>query len=292
MSADPTTYRADRTMPLRVEFIRQLRRRRTLVAYLLVIALPVLVSAAVKFGSNSTSTSGSGSGGRRLGSGSADLVGLATAGAANFTVTMFFFAAGFLLLVIVALFCGDTVASEASWSSLRYLLAAPVPRRRLLRQKLIVGLALSLGAIATLPAASFAIGLIAFGNGPLQSPLGETFEPTQALWRICAIGGFIFVSLLFAAGIAFLMSVLTDAPLGAVGAAVVLVIISNILNAIEALGSLREWLPTHYSQAWLDLLATEVDWTGMARGAAYSIVACAICLCYAVYHFDRKDVVS
>lgn len=282
-----TTYKASATLPLRIEFIRQLRRRRTLVAYLLVIALPVMVSLAVKFGSNSGSNSG-----RRLGSGSADLVGLATAGAANFTVTMFFFAAGFLLLVIVALFCGDTVASEASWSSLRYLLAAPVPRRRLLKQKLIVGLALSLGAIATLPIASFIIGLIAFGSGPLQSPVGATYSVAESLWRIAAIGGFIFVSLLFAAGVAFLMSVLTDAPLGAVGAAVVLVIISNILNAIDALGSLREWLPTHFSQAWLDLLATDVDWTDMARGAAYSIVACAACVTYAVYRFDHKDVVS
>lgn len=278
-------YRARSTMPLRVELVRQLRRRRTLVAYLLVVALPLLVCLAVKFGSNPGS-------GRRLGSGSADLVGLATAGAANFTVTMFFFAAGFLLLVIVALFCGDTVASEASWSSLRYLLAAPVPRRRLLRQKLIVGLVLSLGAIVTLPLASYLIGLVAFGNAPLQSPLGGTFTAGEALARIAGIGGYLFVSLLFAAGVAFLMSVLTDAPLGAVGAAVVLVIISNILNAIDALGTLREWLPTHFSSAWLDLLATDVVWTDMARGAAYSVVACAICVAAAVWRFDRKDVVS
>jgi ABC-2 type transport system permease protein len=282
-----TTYNARSTLPLRVELIRQLRRRRTLIAFLLVVALPLMVCLAVKFGSNSNSGSG-----RRLGSGSADLVGLATIGAANFTVTMFFFAAGFLLLVIVALFCGDTVASEASWSSLRYLLAAPVPRRRLLKQKLIVGLLLSFAAIATLPIASYLIGLIAFGSAPLQSPIGATYTLVESLLRIAAIGGFIFVSLLFAAGIAFLMSVLTDAPLGAVGAAVVLVIISNILNAIEALGSLREWLPTHYSQAWLDLLATDVDWTNIARGSAYSIVACAACVTYAVYRFDRKDVVS
>jgi ABC-2 type transport system permease protein len=285
MTAQDTGYRAGATMPLRVEFVRQLRRRRTLVAYLLVVALPVMVSLAVKFGSSPGP-------GRRLGSGSADLVGLATAGAANFTVTMFFFASGFLLLVIVALFCGDTVASEASWSSLRYLLAAPIPRRRLLKQKLVVGLSLSLGAIAVLPIASYAIGLVAFGNGPLQSPLGTTFTAGEAVSRIAAIGLYIFVSLLFAAGVAFLMSVLTDAPLGAVGAAVVLVIISNILNAIEALGTLREWLPTHFSSAWLDLLAPTVAWTDMARGAAYSIVACALCVAFAVYRFDRKDVVS
>ncbi|MHB1066004.1 MAG: ABC transporter permease [Candidatus Nanopelagicales bacterium] len=278
-------YRPGATMPLRVEFIRQVRRRRTLVAYLLVVALPVMVSLAVKLGSSRGS-------GRRLGSGSADLVGLATAGAANFTVTMLFFASGLLLLVIVALFCGDTVASEASWSSLRYLLAAPIPRRRLLKQKLVVGLALSLGAIAVLPIASYAIGLVAFGNGPLQSPLGTTFTAGEALARISAMGSYIFVSLLFAAGVAFLMSVLTDAPLGAVGAAVVLVIISNILNAIEALGTLREWLPTHYASAWLDLLAPAVGWTDMARGAAYSLVAGALCVAFAMYRFDRKDVVS
>lgn len=283
-----TTYSANRTLPLRVEFERQLRRRRTHIAYLLVIALPLIVCLAVKFGSNANSSGG----GRRLGSGSADLVGLATVGAANFTVTMFFFASGFLLLVIVALFCGDTVASEASWASLRYLLAAPIPRRRLLKQKLIVGLCLSLGAIALLPVASYLIGVIAFGNAPLQSPVGATYTLGESLWRIAAIGAFIFVSLLFAAGVAFMMSVLTDAPLGAVGAAVVVVIISNILNAIEALGSLRDWLPTHFSQAWLDLLAADVTWTNLARGAAYSIVACALCVAFGVYRFDRKDVVS
>jgi ABC-2 type transport system permease protein len=283
-----TTYAASRTLPLRVEFERQLRRRRTHIAYLLVIALPLIVCLAVKFGSNANSSGG----GRRLGSGSADLVGLATVGAANFTVTMFFFASGFLLLVIVALFCGDTVASEASWGSLRYLLAAPIPRRRLLKQKLIVGLCLSLGAIALLPVASFVIGVVAFGNSPLQSPVGATYSQGESLWRIAAIGAFIFVSLLFAAGVAFMMSVLTDAPLGAVGAAVVVVIISNILNAIEALGSLRDWLPTHFSQAWLDLLATDVTWTNLARGGAYSIVACALCVAFGVYRFDRKDVVS
>ena len=58
-----------------------------------------------------------------------------------------FVSVGFLLVVAVALFCGDTVASEASWASLRYLLAAPVPRSRLLRQKLIVAVAYAAAAV-------------------------------------------------------------------------------------------------------------------------------------------------
>lgn len=287
MSSD---YRANATLPLRVELIRQLRRRRTLVAYLLIVALPLIVVAAVKFGPSAEPSNSSG--GRRFGGGSLDLVGLATSGAWNFTVTMIFFASGFLLLIIVALFCGDTVASEASWSTLRYLLATPVPRRRLLRQKLIIGLLLSLVAIVALVVLSYVIGLIAFGSGSLASPAGGIFTEGEALFRVTVITGFVFVSLLFAAGIAFLMSVWTDVPLGAVGTAVVIVIVSNILDAISALGSIREWLPTHYANAWLGALASDIDWTSMARGAAYSIVAFALCIGYAVYRFDRKDIVS
>ena len=39
-----------------------------------------------------------------------------------------FATSGIALSLMVALFTGDTVASEASWSSLRYLLATPIPR--------------------------------------------------------------------------------------------------------------------------------------------------------------------
>ena len=122
-------YSARRTLSVRVELVRQLRRRRTLIAFAVGIALPLIVVAAVKLG---PSSSGGGGG---FGDGDLDLVGLATSGAWNFALTMLFFGSGFLLTIIAAMFLGDSVASEASWSTLRYLLAAPVPRRRLLFAK-------------------------------------------------------------------------------------------------------------------------------------------------------------
>lgn len=285
-STEVSGYRARGTLPLRVELIRQLRRRRTLVANLLVIAVPLIVVAAVKFGPASNG------GDRRFGGGSLDLVGLATSGAWNFTVTMIFFASGFLLVVIVAMFCGDTVASEANWSTLRYLLASPVPRRRLLLTKLLVGLILSALAIVVLIVTSYVIGLIAFGTGPLVTPTGGNFSEVEALGRIALIAGYLFVSLLFTAGIAFLMSVLTDVPLGAVGTAVVIVIVSNILDAIDALGSIRQWLPTDYGAAWLNALSPQIDSTTMLKGSALAVTCFAILVCYAFLRFDRKDVLS
>ncbi len=110
-------YRARRTLPLRVELVRQLKRRRTLVMGAILAVLPFVLVVAFAIGGDPGSRNGQ-----------VTLMDTATASGANFAAVNLFVSAGFLLVIPVALFCGDTVASEAGWSSLRYLLAAPVPR--------------------------------------------------------------------------------------------------------------------------------------------------------------------
>jgi ABC-2 type transport system permease protein len=281
------SYQASKTLPYRVEFIRQLRRRRTAVSFLLMLLLPLIVVTAIKFGSDESSSDAGG-----FAQGGLNLIDLATSGAMNFTVVMIFFASGFLLTTVFALFAGDTVASEASWASLRYLLAAPVPRRRLLAIKLSVAMTLNLLALMALMLISYGLGLLAFGNGSLVSPVGGTFQGTQAIWRLLVIAGYVYLTLLFVSGIAFFMSVRTDVPLGAVGTAVMLVIVLLILDAITALGDLRNWLPGHYSQAWTDALGPQIIWDTMAKGAAFTIVPFIFLVTAAMLKFDRKDVMS
>ncbi len=254
------------------------------------VELPLIVVAAVKFGPSSEGGGGNGGGG--FGDGDFDLVGLATSGAWNFALTMLLFSSGFLLIIIAAMFLGDTVASEANWSTLRYLLVAPVPRRRLLRTKAIVGLILTAVVLLTLVLASWAIGAIAFGTGPLASPFGGALSQGESLQRLSIITTYIAITLLFPAGFAFLMSVLTDVPLGAVGTAVIVVIIFNILDAIDALGDIRRLLPTDYGAAWVDALNPVIVWDEMAIGAAYNLIAFAVLMAFAVVRFDRKDITS
>lgn len=282
----PPGYDPRRTLTVRVELVRQLRRRRTLVAFGVGIALPLIVVLAVLLG---PSSSGGGGG---FGDGDLDLVGLATGGAWNFALTMLFFGSGFLLTILAAMFLGDSVASEASWSTLRYLLAAPVPRRRLLRAKVIVGLILTTASLAILVVASWVIGALAFGLSPLVSPLGGSVDVTGSWLRLLIVAGYILVMLLIPAGLAFLMSVLTDVPLGAVGAAVVIVIVVNILDAIEALGDVRRLLPGEYTTAWVDALAPTIDWQQMTIGVAYAVIVFAVLVSAAVLRFDRKDITS
>ncbi|MEV0411276.1 ABC transporter permease [Streptomyces sp. NPDC050448] len=277
-------YRASRTLPLRVEALRQWRRRRTLVMGGVLAALPFVMIIAFAVGG--------GQDGRRGGDGRITLIDTATASGANFAATCLFVSAGFLLVVPVALFCGDTVASEASWSSLRYLLASPVPRARLLWSKLVVALGFSLAAMVLLPVVALAAGTAAYGWGPLKLPTGGSLAAADTVPRLALVVAFVFVSQLVTAGLAFWLSTRTDAPLGAVGGAVGLTIVGNVLDAVTALGSWREFLPAHWQFAWADALQPQLEWGGMVKGTAVSVSYALVLFALAFRGFSRKDIVS
>ncbi|MEU1179321.1 ABC transporter permease [Streptomyces sp. NPDC005820] len=274
-------YRAGRTLPLRVELARQLKRRRTLVMGGILAALPFVLLIAFAIGGEP--------GGRNN---QVTLMDTATASAGNFAAVNLFVSAGFLLVIPVALFCGDTVASEAGWSSLRYLLAAPVPRARLLWSKLVVGLALSLAAMILLPVVALAVGTAAYGWGPLELPTGGTLDAVTASQRLLVVVGYIFVSQLVTAGLAFWLSTKTDAALGAVGGAVGLTIIGNVLDAVTALGDWRDFLPAHWQFAWADAVQPDPEWSGMLQGTAVSVTYALVLFALAFRGFARKDIVS
>ena len=275
----PPTYDPRKTLLLRVEFVRQLKRRRTQVAFGLVILVPILIAIAFQVGGGTDAQA-------------PELVGLANSGGFNFALFAEFASVGFLLVVVVALFCGDTVASEASWASLRYLLAQPVPRSRLLRQKLIVAGTLCVAANVLLPVWSFVIGGLFFGWSPARSPVGGSFASGASTWRLLIIVVYVCGQLLVVAALAFLLSVSVDNPLGAVGGAVLLVVVSNIIDQITALKQYRNYLPTHFNYAWVDTLSSPIRWDDMIRGTGLALIYAAAFLGYAWLRFDRKDITS
>ncbi|WFF07436.1 ABC transporter permease subunit [Micromonospora sp. WMMD1076] len=276
-------YRPSATLPFAAEFRRQASRRRTQLALGFMVLLPLIILVAFQF------DAGDDDGGRGEFSSLADL---ATSGGLNFTLFSILVSASFLLVVVVALFCGDTVASEASWGSLRYLLAVPVPRARLLAVKLVVALAYSGLALLLLAGTALLAGTLRYGWKPLGSQVSAELAPGDGLLRLLGVLGYLAVVLLVVAGLAFLLSVTTDAALGAVGGAVLLWILSSILDQITALGGLRNLLPTHYSSAWLGLLSTPMQTDDVVKGAFSAVVYATLFWGLAFWRFTRKDVTS
>jgi ABC-2 type transport system permease protein len=278
-------YRASATLPLRVEAVRQLRRRRTLIAFAVMAALPLIVWIAITVGGTPSSTSNGTAN-------SLTLLDVAKDSGLNFAFAVLALASGFLMSLPVALFFGDTVASEAGWSSLRYLLAAPVTRARLLISKLIVAAALSAAAVLILPAIALAVGTAAYGWSGLNLPLAGSLPAGTAATRFAVISLYLMVCQLSIAAFALWLSTLTDAPLGAVGGAVGLGILSGILDNISALGSLRTFLPTHGMLAWGDALQPHPQWTSLIEGISLALSLAILFFALAFRHFREKDIVS
>jgi ABC-2 type transport system permease protein len=276
----PAGFAAGRTLPARVELARQLRRRRTQLALGFLVLLPVILLIAFSVGSQTNNGNGS------------SFVDMAKGGAGNFVLVSLFFSSSFLLVVVISLFFGDTIASEASWSSLRYLLAMPVPRTRLLRQKILVAGLLSVVGLILLAISAWVVGALAYGTGPLRTPIGDEFAGGTAIARLLLVLGYVCVQLLWVAALAFFLSVSTDAPLGAVGGAVLLAILSQILDQITALGTLRNYLPTHYALSWTGALVQPIRWDDMVRGGFSALVYAVVLVGLAVLRFRRKDITS
>ena len=278
-------YRPLSTLSFGTELRRQATRRRTQLTLGFMLALPLIILVAFEIGRPG------GGGGTSRGE-FASLAGIATSGGLNFALFTLLVSSSFLLVLVVALFCGDTVAGEASWGSLRYLLAIPVPRGRLLGSKLLVSLLSSLVALIVLTATALLAGTLRYGWHPLRTTVAGDIAGGEALLRLGGVLCYLAITLLVVAGMAFLLSVTTDAPLGAVGGAVLLQILSSILDQITALGSVRVVLPTHYSDAWLGLLSNPVQTDDMVKGAISALLYATVFMGWAWYHFARKDVVS
>ncbi|WP_164702360.1 ABC transporter permease [Modestobacter sp. KNN46-3] len=275
-------YRPERTLRLGVELRRQFKRRRTLGVFALMAALPLILIGALQLGGTEEAEGNS-----RI-----NLVDVASASGLNLTLFTLFATTGFFLVVVFALFFGDTVASEASWGSLRYALATPVPRARLLRQKWLAALVLSVGAMLLLVVVAVVAGGIAFGFGDVQTPIGVALDQGTALLRLAGMVGYLAVHLLVVGTLAFWLSTVTDAPLAAVGGAVFSTVVFAVLEQVEQLGGIRDWFPTAFNYAWTDLLQTPVDSGDLFRGVVQGLVYSAVFTALAFRHFARKDVTS
>ena len=134
------------------------------------------------------------------------------------------------------------MAEEASWGSLRYLLIRPITRSRLLASKLGVVAALSLLAVLLVLVTSLSEGVIAFGWHPVITLDFTQIAPGTAVARITLSALYVGWSMSGIIAVAFFVSTVTDASIGAVSAGIGLAIVSQIVDAIPPVGRIRRVL--------------------------------------------------
>jgi ABC-2 type transport system permease protein len=272
---------------VRTEFVKAAIRMRTLVVAALLIGLPTLIVVAI----NTRGRRADGDNGEglfRLAQQSGLLIPAAVLSAMS----------GFLLVVVAGTFAGDSIASDAAWGNLRYLVMRPVPRGRLLVAKAIVAGLLIWACTVLVALAGLVGGVVLFGSHVVTVPtvpgLLSGFELSTATLLVRLAIATLYVAFGFTALLALgtLFSTLTDTATGAVGATIGVYIVSEILDGITQLGAIRYVFPTHYMSAWQSMFTQNQYSQDMLAGVIVQVAYLLVFGTIAIVRFRTKDIRS
>jgi ABC-2 type transport system permease protein len=263
---------------IRVELTKQVIRVRTYVLLGFVAGLPVLLTLIIKL--------------RHRQDHDNNFFALASHSGINMPLAALTAASTFLLMIVVALVAGGAISEESGWGSLRYLLLRPVRRTRVFQSKLAVACLLTLAAAICISVSGLIAGTIAFGWHPVQTPDGTVFSQGSALGKLAISTLYIAWCMSGILAAAIMISAMTDSTMGAVIGAVGIGIVSQILDAITTLGSIRGWLITHYWHAWEGLFASSSSSSDMVNGVLLQLPYVVVFVAVGWWWFQHRDITT
>jgi len=250
---------------LRSELGMVFRRRRNQVVLAVLAAVPILIAVAVRVAAPPENPD----------EGPPFLYGIAGNGV-FVALTALTVVLPFFLPLAVSVASGDTVAGEASLGTLRYLLAVPVSRTRLLLVKYAGAAAYALAAVLLVAAVGVGIGALLFPVGPVTLLSGAQVPLGAGLVRVLLVALYLAAMMAGLTMIGLFVSTLTESPIAAMATTAVVAVASQVLDAVPQLDWLHPWLFSHYWLDYGDLLRDPIATDGPVRGllvtAAYALV--------------------
>ena len=257
------------------------RRRRTWAMLVAIALIPILLAVAVRL-SSSTLSPGEGP----------PFLDRVTQNGLFVAFTAMVVAIPLFLPLTVGVVAGDAIAGEAGLGTLRYLLVAPAGRVRLLTIKYAGTAVFCAAATLTLTVSGGLIGAALFPVGPVTLLSGDTISVAESVWRSALVAGYVTVSLLGLAMIGLFISTLTDVPVGAMAATIVVSVIAQILDVIPQLSWLHPWLFSHYWLGFADLLRQPLDFGSFGENMIVQACYVAVFGALAYSRFVTKDILS
>jgi ABC-2 type transport system permease protein len=196
------------------------------------------------------------------------------------------------LPLAVGTIAGDSVAGEANLGTLRYLLAIPAGRTRLLAVKYAAIVIFALTATLLVAGVGTLMGLALFGGGDMTLLSGTQTSLADGLWRLLLSSLYLTVQLAALGAIGLFISTLTEQPIGATIAVVLVNVMMFILDSISQLDWLHPWLLTHWWTAIADFLRDPIFPDSIERGLLTAAVYAVTFWLLAWARFSNKDVTS
>jgi ABC-2 type transport system permease protein len=195
-----------------------------------------------------------------------------------------------LLPLSVSVISGDSIAGEAGLGTLRTLLTVPVGRTRLLVTKYVTIVVFCLVATALVAGLGLAMGAIFFPVGPVTLLSGNTISLVAGLGRVAMIVCYITIGLSALGAIGLALSTFTQHAIAVMAAILVIVVISEVLDAVQQVASIHPFLPTHFWFSFDALLRMPITWPDIAHGLVSFAVYAVIFFAIAWVRLSRADV--
>jgi ABC-2 type transport system permease protein len=197
-----------------------------------------------------------------------------------------------ILPLAVAVVAGDSVAGEAGRGTLRYLLAVPAGRTRLLGIKFVAVVAFCLGACLLVAAVAVVLGAILFPVRPVTLLSGTTIPLAAGLLRLLFVAAYIAAAMAALGAIGLAISTFTDHAIGAIAAVLVIAVASEVADNVSQLAAAHPYLPSHWWLSFDALLRSPVAWPDLTHGllsfGVYAVIFCSV----AWARFTTADVTS
>jgi ABC-2 type transport system permease protein len=197
----------------------------------------------------------------------------------------------FLPLAVSAI-SGDAVAGEANLGTLRYLLTIPVGRTRLLLTKYLAIVIFACTATALVALVGAVMGLALFGAGPMTTLSGTSVSFGSSVLRLVLTCGYLAAGFSALGALGLFISTLTEQPIGATIAVVLVNVMMFICDSITQLDWLHPWLLTHWWIAFGDLLRDPMVTDDVQRGLLTAAVYSVVFWLAAWARFSTKDISS
>jgi ABC-2 type transport system permease protein len=208
------------------------------------------------------------------------------------TFMSFSFLVLLLMPVAVSVVAGDSIAGEAGAGTLRYLLAAPAGRTRLLVVKYLNAVVFAYAVTAVVALTALLTGLVLFPGGSVTLLSGTTVSMADGLLRVLVAIGYVGAGMAALAAVGVALSVFTEVPIGAIAGTMVLVIVCQVLRAVPDLAPITPYLlPTRFTD-FDALLRSPIDTAALRDGLLTFGAYIALSGSIAWARFSGKDITS
>jgi ABC-2 type transport system permease protein len=197
-----------------------------------------------------------------------------------------------VLPVVIAVVAGDSVAGEAGYGTLRYLLAVPAGRTRLLTVKYAAIVVFGLAATLIVAAVALAVGAALFPIGPVTLLSGSTVPLAEGLLRVLFVTLYVAAAMAALGAIGLAVSTLTEHAIGAIAAIAILVVTSEVVDQVPQLAVIGPYLPTHWWLSFDAILRAPVDTSTLLKGLLSFGVYTVLFGSFAWARFTSADVTS